>query len=460
MKNIIIFVILLFLPGLVIAPASQAEEYLDAPGQYLFSPEELDDLLAPIALYPDPLLAQVLPAATFVDQIDEAARFVRLYGKSSRIDSRPWDVSVKAVAHYPQVLYMMDQKYDWTVSVGQAFLNQQAEVMASIQRLRADARAVGNLDTTPQQQVYVESGYIRIIPAEPAVIYVPTYDPWLVYYQSAPPFYSYITFGIGFSIGAWLNRDCDWYGQRIYYHGWRGDSWVSRSRRHIRTRNNVYIRDHYRNINVNPRVVRHDVTRYRKQLRRDVQLNPRTPGRSAPLRQGTPPGGTDRLRPAEQTRPGTTTRTAPGRSRSSVTSPGAPTTTPATRDIYRGRDTQRSQPASRSGYGGYGTGRDATIYREHGRSSRENMRQSTTPASPPSLPSPVPVPRTLPTLPSTPSLPSIPARPSPVPAQPSAPAQRSAPVQRSLPSPPSGTGIGQPAPRPASPATGGGVRTR
>ncbi|HEY3309923.1 MAG TPA: DUF3300 domain-containing protein [Desulfuromonadaceae bacterium] len=455
MKRIIIFLVLLFLPGLIAAPASRAQEDFDAPGQYLFSPEELDDLLAPIALYPDPLLAQVLPAATFIDQIDEAARFVRLYGRSSRIDSQPWDVSVKAVAHYPQVLYMMDQKYDWTVSVGQAFINQQADVMASVQRLRADARAVGNLDTTPQQQVVVESGYVRIIPAEPTVIYVPTYDPWLVYYESAPASYGFITFGIGFSIGAWLNRDCDWYGQRIYYHGWRGDGWVSRSRRHIRTSNNVYISNNYRNINVNPRVVRHDVTRYREQLRRDVQLNPRGPGRQpAPLRQVTPgrvESRPDRSRPADQTRPGTTTRTPPARSTSGVTSPSTPTT----RDIYRGRDIQKSQPASRSGYGGYGTGRDATIYREHGRSSRENMRQKTTPASPPSrsVPAPPPVPRSVPVLPSTPALPSIPARP----VQPSAPAQRSAPVQRSMPSQPSGAGIGQPAaPGPAQPpATGG-----
>src|SRR5512144_94798 len=85
-----------------------AVEYSD----YLFTAEELEDLLAPIALYPDPLLAQILPAATFVDQIDEAARFVRRYGRAPRIDYQPWDVSVRAVAHYPDVLFMMDRKYD------------------------------------------------------------------------------------------------------------------------------------------------------------------------------------------------------------------------------------------------------------------------------------------------------------------------------------------------------------
>jgi len=90
------------------------EQGNDAP----FTAEELDELLAPIALYPDPLLAQILPAATFVDQIDAAARYVRQFGKLALIDDQPWDVSVKAVAHYPDVLFMMDQKYDWTVSLG------------------------------------------------------------------------------------------------------------------------------------------------------------------------------------------------------------------------------------------------------------------------------------------------------------------------------------------------------
>ena len=144
--------------------------YSDMPaesGDSLFSPDELDDILAPIALYPDPLIAQILPAATFIDQIDEATRYFRQYGNSARIDDKPWDVSVKAIAHYPTVLFMMDQKYDWTVSLGQAYINQQQEVMDSIQRLRASAQAAGNLESTPEQQVVIEDDTIMIDPRNP-----------------------------------------------------------------------------------------------------------------------------------------------------------------------------------------------------------------------------------------------------------------------------------------------------
>ena len=102
--------------ALVTGHAAWADDYLPEPADTMalpgepFTAEELDDLLAPIALYPDPLLAQILPAATFIDQIDEAARYVRQYGQSPRIDDQPWDVSVRAVAHYPDVLFMMYQK--------------------------------------------------------------------------------------------------------------------------------------------------------------------------------------------------------------------------------------------------------------------------------------------------------------------------------------------------------------
>ncbi len=177
----------LILLGLCAGGTARAQSDYPGSADTLLSEEELDDLLAPIALYPDPLLAQILPAATFIDQIDEAARYVRQYGKSARIDDQPWDVSVKAVAHYPDVLFMMDQKSDWTATLGQAFINQQQDVMDAIQRLRAEAEAAGNLSSTPQQEVVDEDDYISIVPAEPEVIYVPQYDPQVVYVESSPP---------------------------------------------------------------------------------------------------------------------------------------------------------------------------------------------------------------------------------------------------------------------------------
>ncbi|MHB8404602.1 MAG: DUF3300 domain-containing protein [Gammaproteobacteria bacterium] len=227
-----------------------------------YSANQLDNLLAPIALYPDPLLAQVLPAATFVNQIQEAAQWVRTNGVS-RISYQPWDVSVKAVAHYPSVLYMMNDKLNWTTALGQAYVNQSTDVMASIQRLRALARSAGNLVSNQQQQVSVEPGYIQIDPYQPQYIYVPVYDPYAVYYQGG---YGYgqgfqenlISFGTGFIIGAWLNYDCDWRDDRIYYTDWRGDGWIARSRPYIQI-TNVYVNNRYAHIPINRAVLQRTV---------------------------------------------------------------------------------------------------------------------------------------------------------------------------------------------------------
>jgi hypothetical protein len=136
--------------------------------------------LSPIALYPDPLLAQVLVAATFPDQVEEAARWVRGNGQAG-IDDQNWGVSVKAVAHYPTVVEMMADKIDWTTSVGQAYVNQSTDVSTAVQRLRHMARRVGNLVTTPQQEVIENGEYIAIDPIQPQYIYVPVYDPAICY---------------------------------------------------------------------------------------------------------------------------------------------------------------------------------------------------------------------------------------------------------------------------------------
>lgn len=232
----------------------------DAPlqddAEELFSPEQLDNLVAPIALYPDPLLAQVVVAATFPDQIDEAARFLRAGADPRAIDDQPWDVSVKAVAHYPTVLYMMADGLDWTTSLGQAYVYQSTDVMASVQRLRAQARAAGYLETTPQMEVVDEGGYIALWPARPRALYVPIYDPALVFhhhggYGVGPV----ISFGLGFTIGAWLNHDFDWHRHRIYYHGWKArKGWVHRYRRHVHF-TDAYVNKRYNRVRINRSVV-------------------------------------------------------------------------------------------------------------------------------------------------------------------------------------------------------------
>jgi Protein of unknown function (DUF3300) len=254
---------LVYAPALVSAAKPEALPAAALPqdeSSYVpYSPDQLDNLLAPIALYPDPLLAQVLVAATFVDQIDDAARYVRAYGQGG-IDDQPWDVSIKAVAHYPEVLYRLDEDLDWTTAVGQAYVYQSAEVMASIQRLRAMAYNQGNLVSGAQWQIVNEPGYIEIWPASPQYIYVPVYEPGVVFYRRAyPGFYlGFISFSTGFPIGAWLNRDCDWGRRRIFYTGWRGRGWIERSRPYVHL-TNVYVNNTYTNVTVNRTVINRTV---------------------------------------------------------------------------------------------------------------------------------------------------------------------------------------------------------
>ena len=130
------------------------------------SAEQIDNLLAPIALYPDPLLAQILPASTFVDQIDQASRFLRANNnQTTLVDQQSWDVSVKSHSHYPQIIAKMNENHDWTTAIGQAYVTQTVDVFNSIQRLRNRAKAAGNLITTPQQTIIVEKEDIKIVPA-------------------------------------------------------------------------------------------------------------------------------------------------------------------------------------------------------------------------------------------------------------------------------------------------------
>ena len=226
----------------------------DPPSDTLFSPDQLDNLLAPVALYPDPLLAQVLVAATFPDQIDEAARFVRADSNPNDIDGQSWDVSVKAVAHYPTVLNMMADQLDWTTSLGQAYVDQQDDLMASVQRLRAEAQAAGNLQSNADMQVVDDNGSIEIWPAQPQYIFVPEYDPSVIYF--GPGGFNY---GSGFYIGAWLNCDFDWGARRLVYHGWNENrGWITRSKPFIRP-TGTYVNDRLRYVAGNRTVVNRTV---------------------------------------------------------------------------------------------------------------------------------------------------------------------------------------------------------
>jgi len=180
-----------------------------------FSADALDQLLQPIALYPDPLLAEILAAATMPAQIVMANRYINSGGDPGQIAAQPWDPSVQALAHYPTVLQWLDDNLPWTTQLGEAFLNQQQDVMASIQRLRLLAQARDNLPSTPQENVVNDAGTIEIEPANPELIYVPSYQWNTIYYNPGV----YCSFGAGFPIGLWLMHDWDWRNHHLFAWG-------------------------------------------------------------------------------------------------------------------------------------------------------------------------------------------------------------------------------------------------
>lgn len=221
---------------------------------------QLEQLVAPIALYPDSLLAQVLMAATYPLEVVQAARWAKsnpdLKDKAldDALQKESWDASVKSLVAFPQVLQMMNDKLDWTQQLGDAFLAQQKDVMATVQRLRNKAQAEGNLTSGKEQTVKTESSSgssqqtIIIEPAQPDVVYVPVYNPTVVYgpwlYPAYPPFYWYppgyvaagvFSFGLGVAAGYALWGDCDWHHGDInvnvndYRHftrnDWHGGNW-------------------------------------------------------------------------------------------------------------------------------------------------------------------------------------------------------------------------------------------
>jgi hypothetical protein len=202
------------------------------------SASDLEKLVAPMALYPDPLVAVMLPAAAYPVEIVQAARFVSNTNNLATLDNQPWDDNVKAVAKFPSVIQNMSDQLGWTVELGQAFVQQPSELMDAIQSLRAKAQSVGTLQTTPQQVVivtnavvertyetqivYVTNMVVQIVPVSPEVIYVPVYNPVVVY--APPPYYVYnpvsplIVFGAGIACGIIIaNNHCDWHYGGVYY---------------------------------------------------------------------------------------------------------------------------------------------------------------------------------------------------------------------------------------------------
>jgi Spy/CpxP family protein refolding chaperone len=187
----------------------------------VFKPEELEQILAPIALHPDSLVTQILMAATYPLEVVQAERWIKqnasLKGEAltAALEKQEWDPSVKSLVNFPQVVTMMSEQLEWTQKVGDAFLADQKQVLDTIQSLRAKAQASGNLQTTKEQTIIVEEKIIKIEPANPQVVYVPTYNPTVVYgawpYPAYPPYAYYppgyvassaMMFGAGMAMGA------------------------------------------------------------------------------------------------------------------------------------------------------------------------------------------------------------------------------------------------------------------
>jgi hypothetical protein len=193
-------------------------------------------------LYPDALVAQILAASTYPTQIVEADRWMQSHSGlkgdklAKEVDKQPWDPSIKALAQFPSVLENMDKNLSWTSSLGDAYANEPQNVTDAVQAMRQQARKAGNLNSNEQENVTTQDKTIIIEPANPDVVYVPAYDPWLVYggpIVAFPGWYPVpgifwggvgLSFGIGFGIGyfggfgwGWGHWGYDWHGRRAMY---------------------------------------------------------------------------------------------------------------------------------------------------------------------------------------------------------------------------------------------------
>ena len=213
------------------------------------TPDQLQQLVAPIALYPDSLVAQILAASTYPTQIVEAERWLQgnpnLQGQAlaDAVNQQPWDPSVKALTAFPSVLGNMNQNLSWTQALGDAYYNQPQDVMNAIQVMRQKAEAAGNLQTNQQQVVTNNGSDIVVQPANPDIVYVPTYDPWLIYGPPIPVWpgfvfggvwvgYPFWGWGVGINIGffhpfpwGWHAWGFNWGYHNLYY---GGRPWVPR----------------------------------------------------------------------------------------------------------------------------------------------------------------------------------------------------------------------------------------
>jgi len=389
----LIKVLALALVSLTAPAQEQAAPPPSAPP--LKSAAELEKLVAPIALYSDPLIATILPASVYPLEIVQAARFVSDTNNLAKLDAQPWDDNVKAVARVPAVIKMMNDDLQWTMALGETFLAQDKDVLDMIQTLRGKAQKAGTLQTTPQQiivvtnmivqstveqrVVVVTNTIVQIQPVNPQVVYVPVYNPYTVYYPPPTyvpnPYAPLITFGVGIAVGAAIaHNSCDYHSGSVYvghhgavytsgsgsYHG--GDVHVD----HNTTVNNNVNVD--RNNNVNSGNRGNQVTPYNKAGTTGAQqkwqpdqkrLSSTTRGGTANTMESRGYGSSSAARPSTGN-----TGTRPTTAQSPTTRPSTPAPT--------ARPSSPSTSGGGSAFGGMSSGSSSRSFSSRGSSSRSS----------------------------------------------------------------------------------------
>ena len=201
------------------------------PAAQPLNAEQLEQMVAPIALYPDTLVAQILAAATYPAQVSAADQWRQSMGYASPdqivagADAQTWDPSVKALTAFPQVLAMLDRNLQWTTALGNAYYNQPQDVLETIQVMRQRAQAAGTLQSTPQEAVSDDQGYIQLAPVNSSVVYVPSYNPWDVYGEPVQPYSGFSLLGALGSIGSYAGSALLNYGPGIAMGAFRATPW-------------------------------------------------------------------------------------------------------------------------------------------------------------------------------------------------------------------------------------------
>ena len=391
---------ILLVAGVLALPALAAEEQPPpagtAPAPKGAPAERLDQLVAPIALYPDPLLMQILMASTYPLEIVQAERWIKerpkLRGEEldKALEAQTWDASVESLTHFPDVLGRMSKNLDWTSELGDVFLAQQADVLDAIQRMRRKANQAGKLESTKQQQVVVEKEVIKIVPADPQIVYVPTYVPQAVYGPPAypPPYpamYAYppgyvattslLSFGAGMAVGAAISGGCDWgsHEVNVYNNSGGGGGGGNKNNNNVNIDNSKT----FNQANVNKQKWEHNPEHRRGVSYQNQQVSQRYAGKGSQGQQTRDQArGYDRsANAAAQTRPATGTATRPSGNDATARGAQGKQARPTTREASRPATQQTASRGAGGGgrqdaFGGQGNGSAERSASARGASSR------------------------------------------------------------------------------------------